>query len=577
MTITVFFILAITTWISYFCYSADFGLYVDDLYRVVNTMDMSVRGLIRLILKLLSMKFEYGRPIHSGSIYLLSFLGHRLGGLHIVYWIGYIIVTTNTFLFFLLLKRLSKQPKFAFIGALTFCLFPADTTRAWLTSSLGLQPSLTFLFLALHSYLSKRKKLSYFAIIGSVLCYETVFPIFLIAPLLNKKWNLRLLQELFKHILILGGIFMGIVILRKFAGESRIGNLDMHVAFTTSINHMLMGPVMSMRMFLYAPVEVLLKFNWDLLIFLPLCFLGLIWSLYQFQHSISVNSIFRENSTDTMTFSPATIDCPKSFTKLALVGLIALILAYPLTLIGSLTSITATASRIHFAAVVGASILCAYICSFILHFAGKFNKKRLVNLGLATFFSLLIGFGLIVQKDFRLSWQYQRAFWTDVLTLCPDLTDGTVILVEPTGLRNPKYITAFKTQKHAQLLHTSKIYRFPKNWQNPPFLALLSPSWQEKIVLGKDLFKLDETTIHSWVGYRNVKSSDIIFLEVRDNHLIRRTDPLTIGSQEFQLKEKALSVLPNFEKGPLYDYLIRSDIEKPVKYFCDGWCSGLEQ
>ena len=39
---------------------------------------------------------------------------------------------------------------FTLIGALVYCLFSADTTQAFITHSLGLQPSLTLLLLAFH-------------------------------------------------------------------------------------------------------------------------------------------------------------------------------------------------------------------------------------------------------------------------------------------------------------------------------------------------------------------------------------------------------------------------------------------
>jgi hypothetical protein len=48
--------------------------------------------------------------------------------------------------------------------------------------------------------------------------------------------------------------------------------------------------------------------------------------------------------------------------------------------------------------------------------------------------------------------------------------------------------------------------------------------------------------------------------------LTRRTEPLIIDGKEFPLKEKTATGLPPFEKGPLYDYLIKSPDEEPINY-----------
>ena len=220
-----------------------------------------------------------GRPLHDGLIHLFSFLGFRIGGLHTIYLIGYIILTVNSFLFYALLKRLSQQSILALTGALTFSLFPVHTTQIWLTILLGVQPSLTFFLIATHCYLSGRKKLSYLVILGSLLCYETFFPVFLAVPLLKKKWDARLIREIFSHVLVLGSILVCIIIIRKLTGESRVDNLNILTAIRTSILHMLVGPIISLTMFLYRPIEILKALNREMLVFLPLYFTGLVWIL----------------------------------------------------------------------------------------------------------------------------------------------------------------------------------------------------------------------------------------------------------------------------------------------------------
>ena len=563
----IFIVLAITIWIAHFWHCASFGLYEDDSARIPEAMGITGAELWDYLLNLfLHFGETEGRPLHPGFIYLFSFLGGKLGGLNGIYWIGYIIVTVNSLLFYALLKRLYNQLNFAVIGALAFILFSADTTRILLTHSLGHQPSLMFLFFALHSYLSGRKKLSYLVILGSLLCYETVFPVFLAAPLLKKKWNSQLIRELFRHALVLGLMIVGVVIFRKLTGESRVNNLDIFSTITISIRHMFIGPIVSMGLFFYRPLEPLRALNRELMVFLPISFAGLLWVLSSLKSNSSSNVLSLTSPVEGRLFPQGTYDLFKPLVKLALTGLIMLILAYPFTLTVPVTVLGGQETRVHLAAVVGASILLACICSAILLMGRIYGKKRLATLGIAAFFSLLIGFGLIVQRDFKISWQYQKAFWTDVIRLCPDLTDGTVIFVEETSLKTRKYISA-NTWSLPIIL--SYIYQFPEQWKFSPRVYRLPLHWQKKIVSDENLFYLDAFE-NIWVAQsehnRKFESSSVILLEAKNGQLTRRIKPLIIGDQEFRLKKKSASEILPFKKGILYDYLIVSSNEETIRY-----------
>ena len=191
--------IAIVVWIAHYYYFKSFGFYSDDYYRVGPAINMETRELLIYIRDTFKNFSGQGRPWHPGLIYGLTFLGVKLGNIFNinsgeiwpVYLIGYIIYLTNTLLFYALLKRISKQPIFAITGALAFALFPADTTQVFLTHSLGIYPSLTFILIAFHFYLSNKKLLSYLFVFNTLICYEIFFPLFLVAPLLRKSDNLN--------------------------------------------------------------------------------------------------------------------------------------------------------------------------------------------------------------------------------------------------------------------------------------------------------------------------------------------------------------------------------------------------
>jgi hypothetical protein len=588
-----FIVLAMTIWIGRFWNFASFGLYEDDYYRIPRAMGMSGSELGNSILSFFWSENQ-GRPLHPIFIYLFSFLGSKLGGLHAIHLLGYTIVTLNSFLFYILLRQLSTQPIFAITGALTFCLFPANTAQPFLTHTLGLQPSLMFLLIAFYCYLAKRKKLSYFIIVGSLLCYETVFLVFLAAPLLQKKWNSRLIQELFRHALVLGGMLVCMVIIRKISGESRVASINLlsDEIPRRMLSQMFVGSTMAMQTFVSRFFETLFDLkglNKKLLVLLFLYFVGLVWVLSSLKFKISNNAFSRTILVKSRIFCLRIPLFLKNFVKLALLGLIMLVLAYPLTFAFQFNAQSgAGAGSLHLAATVGASILCACLCSAILFVAHTYGQKLLPTVGLSAYFALLVGFGLITQQDYVKGWEYQQAFWTDAIALCPDVTDGTVILLEPTGLRRTREIDS---QSWSIPLVFNQIYKFPDDWKILPRVYRLKPDWQEKIILGEEnVFDLNSST--RWmpsfiidgqgfpslywkekiVSEKNlivkttVASTNVILLETKDGQLTRKTEPLIIGEREFPLKEKSASRLPPFDKGSLYDYLIRASDEESIKY-----------
>ncbi|MFH0985334.1 MAG: hypothetical protein V1882_07335 [Candidatus Omnitrophota bacterium] len=537
-------------------------MYEDDLYKITPALGISGFDLWKLIL---GSGWE-GRPLQDSLIYLISFFGIRLGGLHLVYVLGYLIVTANAFLFFTFLKRLSNENIFALTGALAFCLFPADTTHAFLTHSLGLQPSLAFLLGAFLCYLSGEKMASYGVILGSLFCYETMIPVFLVAPLLTKNWDPKKVRELGRHAFILGSMLVcAFVIRRFFAGEGRCVQLSFLEGLLLSTEHMLKGPVVCLLMFLYRSTEIIFTFHANMIMPVSLCFAGFAWLLFQ-QNREPAGAGNKKGA----------ISSPErclSLGRLAWIGVAMLVLAYPITFTTNVTDIASgRESRVHAAAVVGASILCACFCSRFFLIANAYRRKGIAALSLAVFFASLVGFGLTVQKDYATSWQYQRAFWTDVIALCPDMTEGTIILVESHPLKNPQQIRAHFVCVYPSLLES--IYQFPNNWENVPRVYALKLRWQEKVVSGEDSFLLSKMVLfwQPFPGQRSdgmIHSTSAILLGSRNGRLTRRTEPLIINGHEFRLKEKPVMTSPPFPKGPLYRYLIKDLGEKPVDYLVE--------
>jgi hypothetical protein len=511
---------------------------------------MNPEGFLGFV-KNMNLAFFQGRVVGFNILFFSAYFAGKLGGLPLIYISAYLLALTNNILFYLFLQRLWNQPIFVLTGTLAFTLFPADNTKAFLTH-IHILPALTFLLLAFLSYLNDKKIWSYLLITASFLSYETCFLLFITAPFLTKKPKSDIFKELIKHLFIFGTIFLVVLILRKLTGDSRVGDLDIATAISTPIRQIITGPFVCLGTFFYRPWQTLHNLRGELLIFVPLSLLMLLWLFLQNSRFSGLDS--RENWP--------------IIKKLSLLGMGLLFLAYPLTFTVPATMISGRSSRVHTAAVVGASILGGILGYLIVYLANSYRQKNLAALLLAAYFSLLVGFGIIVQQQNQLSWKYQQAFWADVIQLAPDLSDGQVILVDAPSLPWGNQLTPFNMSMPSVL---GQLYQFPWQWKNVPKLYKLNPDWQQKIPANGEMALNNENGLlffyYPWEPARQVKTSEIILLQEKDGKLVRTTTPIVAGAKKFSFKPLTNSTIDSFDKGYLYDYLIAPNNKKSVNYF----------
>lgn len=560
-----FIFLATLIWVAHFWHSASFGLYEDDYNMVSRGMAMSGQELWKTI-RAVFLRFEGGKPFHASFVYLLSFLGSKLGGLTILYWIGYLLVTLNAFMFYMLLKRIATD-SVSFLGAIAYALFSADTNQAFLTHALGFQPSLAFLLLAIHCYLSERRFLSYLLATLTLFTYEVTFPIFFAAPLLTRKWNKQTLKVLVGHGLVLGSILAIFVIFRYAIGETRVSTLTFPEIITVPVTHMIQGPFMSVRSYIHRPYQALRALTGRLALIIvtaiPAFLLILRRAEIEWEMNVSgvatfIRKVFREGLADSIRNSFIPLQLPSRLIdviKLGISGLVMLILAYPFTFTVSPLSVYGRNTRVHFAAIIGATIICACICWLIINLAGSVKLKWIGALVIAVFFSLMLGFGFVVQDDYRRAWVLQREFWSDVVPLIPDMEEGTVILVDPSQLRDTLHIGANFWNLPRVL---DQIHRYPSEWVESPKVYRLVPDWQKHIVTEGGQFQLNaSTTFAPPSTYKDVQNSNVVLIETSTGQPVRRTEPVVLDGVEYPLKRLETIGFPRFEEGYLFDFLIQ--------------------
>ena len=545
--------LAAIFWVARYLFSAQFGLYEDDLTRIPQAISMSLAGIWDHLVFLMS-RYYANRPLHEGFIYVFSWLGWQVNDLWGAYWVGYLITVGNLVLFYLLLVKIHSR-LLAILGGLAYVLFSADTTQAYLTMSLGGQVSNTLLLLAFHAYLFGSRWVSYVLVYPIILfAYETPFLVFMAAPLLGKLENSkRFWKNLIAHIGILTAMFLSSFIMRYAQG----GNVDFELGYRetahTALLHVLQGPRAALGTYLLRPYQVLMAVDSSASIVSLISFIAIALYLYkvnlvgEFRPDQIYNAIRKRKLSE--------LDDPtRILLQLAAAGFVMLLLAYPMTFTTRLTAISGRTTRGHLAGVGGASLIIAAFAYALLTVLSHFRQRKLATLLLSGWFALLVGFGIIIQQDYVKAWQAQKQFWAELLPLIQDADIGTAILVEPDGLKDVLQIGA-NTWNLSRVLN--QLFIFPDESRSVPRVYRLLPGWQEKIALADGSFQVNRETVTAPPdNYGIFESSDVIIISTEGDKMKRIDGQLEVNGTSFLLKPRADPALPSLPRGVLYRLLL---------------------
>jgi len=545
-------ILAALFWVARYWHSRHFGLYEDDLTIIPGAFTRSFSSLISYIYFYITHMYGHSRPLSDSFIYLFSWIGWRTIGLWGPYLVGYLITAINISLFYWLMSRVMNRP-FAMLAGLGYILYSADTTQAFLTHSLGLQPSIMLILLALHSYLSNKRLLAYGLALIVLFSYETPFLLFVAAPLLKKTWNKTLLKEILAHVGVLIGMLGLIYIFRASIGEGRVSDLGLKDMLMTPILHVLQGPVVSLGTFAYRPYQTIRALNPEIGLAVVVSFAVFLWIISRLSVTTQVNIRDLWRAVKDPFVRRALPEDIKSLGRVFIAGIIMLAAAYPLTFTVRAYAISGRDTRVHAAGVAGAALLVASFALFLIFLTNGSNWRKLVNVLISLELALMVGYGFVIQRDYVMAWQFQREFWTELLPLIPDAGDGTVVFVDPAALHDTLQIGANYWNLPRVL---GQLYIFPEEVQNIPVVHRLQEGWQNSLVAGDGQFLISAATVFSVLIYAGEHNpQNIILIQAENGHLVRRED-IELNGLDYQLKPSTEPVLPDLPHGLLYELLI---------------------
>ncbi len=120
-------------------------------------------------------------------------------------------------------------------------------------------------------------------------------------------------------------------------------------------------------------------------------------------------------------------------------------------------------TSVHTAAAIGLRAVAAAAFGWLL-----LGGRPAAAAAVGVYFGLLFGHALDEQAAFAGLWHERQAFWTQVLDLCPDLPDRTVILCDGT-LPQPTWYMPANLWSDAMV--PAQVYQFPAAYRLPPILA----------------------------------------------------------------------------------------------------------
>ena len=492
-------------WTARYMYGARFGLYEDDLTHIPSAIQMTWSEIGVFAVDVVSNFRGGGHPFHPVLIYALAKLGWQLGALQGLYFLGFCLIGLNTVLFFKLVQKLGGTA-LAGLAGVGYVVYAADTTQAFLTHSFGIQTALAMILIAFHVYLSGGRAVPYALAAAAILTYETTFLVFLAAPLMASSWDRGWRRAYSRHGLVMGMILFTDVAVRAAVGEGRVGSLELGQILTVPVVHMIEGPPVALGTYLYRPIQSLstLDLEKTVVVVLAGTLLAGILAVWRRTPFVTAGAQLHPELPSGTTSAPSNASWRRlpgwlpqellPLIKTGATGLVMLVLAYPLTFTVRAYALSGRDTRVHAAGVIGASLLVGSVMLAAVRLGGPRGRRTVVALALALWSGLMVSYGLDVQRDYVRAWDLQKEFWTHLVKLIPDVGDGTVILVDPTGLQDTRQIGANYWNLPRVL---GQLYTFPREWDAIPRVYRMVPGWEDRVVT-KDLrLRIDETTTFS--------------------------------------------------------------------------------
>ncbi|MBN2257970.1 MAG: hypothetical protein JW704_09115 [Anaerolineaceae bacterium] len=266
--------------------------------------------------------------------------------------------------------------------------------------------------------------------------------------------------------------------------------------------------------------------------------------------SLLLGYISRSNIKGKTETHPLWTPCLSATIKLYLAGLVMLGASYLISFTVAASILNGRDARVHAAAIVGASLITGTLLEQLMALLKNNPVRFIVVPLLAAYMAFFVGFGFVVQNEYRLAWSYEKRFWSDLLPQIQDAGENKITLVAACSIPETTQIGA-NTWNVPRVLE--QLFVFPSSWAAPPRVYRLLPNWQESILTEDGKITLQITNVEAPPSlYGEFDPSQIIFV---GSEMHRESGPLNINGTTINIAAPGEPVLDTYPKAILYHLL----------------------
>jgi hypothetical protein len=542
-------------WGAHYSLSNRLGFYDDDLLLSSPTMNWTWRDLLAYCQwQIVHFPLPQGRPIGFILGSLLPYIGNHIAHVQGMYAMGCAILALNAILLYHLLKRAALPPPMPLLAGIAYILFPADTTRPFLTHQHILEPSITFMLIASNMYLGGGRWRRIFSYAVAVLClftYESAILPFLAIPLLESDQKRRWILRWIAHMAVVTVLTMAVFEIRRLCGEPRAIDASTSAAEIISriVKGSFIGPAIAMYSFWFRFPE-----GWRDFFREPIFRTMVIAGAVAFAVAIKwVMSDRKPADGDRSTEISGTI-------KAIGFGIVALMASY----LFSFThyppqDVEGGGTTVHLAAAIGAAALFAGLANLVVYPLRRCGKGWIGPIVVAIYLGFMLPVMIDEQTGYAIIWQQRQHYFSQVIKLCPDLGEHTTVICQgrmPVTL----HYAPVNTWSDYQILQQA--YRLPTQNNPPPRLLdfpdiATNQNWDRQVQWRAD-GKLYFNPPPFGVGVDDaLEQGDTILLVANSRGQLQRIDgTIQVAGRPFLLRPYTHPGKVPFPRLPLYRFIM---------------------
>lgn len=530
-------------WLCFYRLSGSLGFYDDDLhfFGIVTNYE-SARELWDWI-KFCWLYWPQGRPMGYTAMYGLGYLGDWLGGLAGYQLLSMLLTWVNALLLYFLIRRHVCE-RAAMPTALFFSLAAIATVQLAFTFAFYYNVAVFFFLLAASVYPTRFRLLSYGFLALGMLSQEPITLAFLFFPWLILPLNKQGMTAWLKHAVCWTLVIGTILALRWKIGDpwgsERVAEIASSptATLTRSVESAVKGFATHWKLIAIRPIQA----------FQGLTLPGGIVFLVA---AGVVGALLRRSPESERPEGEPKAKVRYPLARMALVGLTCMSAPYAAYFRDywyPCTAETGFFSAVHIITMFGSAMVVGAAWTAALN---KPSLRLPATVAASLYFASLVLFGQILQKDLAMNWSGQKEFWRELYHLCPDLDDGTDVLILNKDLPARRFASQFSWPDELTL---GRQYRFPTDWKRPPRAFIVNPDIAGHHIYHEDgLFKWiyhPSILFHAKSGSEIIKPGTVIILTKSQVGYERLHGHFPVKNGLLPLKEMGAPLLPTLPRRP---------------------------